>query len=255
MLDVYRRVNVISAQSNAAIKLIQNQGIHIPIFPISCGIDLHLYHPDPQVDQQMYRQRFGIDPNRKIFLFLGRIDGEKHIDLLLQAMKQLSRKDIQMVIAGHGKVEDSLRWMAADMQINQNIRFTGFIPAEDVPGLMNSVDVFVMPSEAELLSISTLEAMACGRPVLLANALALPELVREGENGYLFKPGDVTDIARYINVLADQSERWETMGKVSREIALAHDLDDTIKSFEIIYSQLVSQGPVAEIKLEVRTSV
>jgi hypothetical protein len=45
------------------------------------------------------------------------------------------------------------------------------------------------------------------------------------------------------------------MGKVSREIALAHDLDDTIKSFEIIYSQLVSQGPVAEIKFEVRTSV
>jgi glycosyltransferase involved in cell wall biosynthesis len=158
-----------------------------------------------------------------------------------------------MVIAGHGKVEDPLRRMVASMHINQKVRFTGFISSEDVPGLMNSVDVFVMPSEAELLSISTLEAMACGRPVLLANALALPELVRDGENGYLFKPGDVKDLVCLMNVLADQPERWESMGKVSREITLSHSLEDTIQKFELIYSQLAAQGSVSEVKLGVST--
>jgi glycosyltransferase involved in cell wall biosynthesis len=255
MLDVYKHVDVISAQSNAAVKLIQHQGLNMPILPISCGIDLQLYHPNPTVDRQMYRERFGIDPQKKIFLFLGRIDGEKRIDLLIRAMQRLFRDDIQMVIAGHGKVEDALRRMAADMHINQNVRFIGFIPADDVPGLMNSVDVFVMPSEAELLSISTLEAMACGRPVLLANALALPELVRDGENGYLFKPGDVKDLVRLMHVLADQPERWESMGKISREIAQAHSLDDTIQKFELIYSQLATQGLLTEVKLGVVTPV
>lgn len=118
---------------------------------------------------------------------------------------------------------------------------------------MNSVDVFVMPSEAELLSISTLEAMACGRPVLLVNALALPELVRDGENGYLFKPGDVEDLVRHINMLADQPERWVTMGMVSREIALSHSLDETLRKFVMLYSQLVLQGTVTELKHGVRT--
>jgi 1,2-diacylglycerol 3-alpha-glucosyltransferase len=251
MLDVYRHVDVISAQSNAAVKLIQRQRLHIPILPISCGIDLHLFHPDPLVDRQTYCKRFGIDPQKKIFFFLGRIDGEKRINLLIRAMRQLSRDDIQMVIAGHGKVEDHLRHMVVDMHISQKIRFTGFIKAEDVPGLMNSVDVFIMPSEAELLSISTLEAMACGRPVLLADALALPELVRDGENGYLFRPGDLIDLVKHMNLLADQPERWETMGKISREIALGHSLDDTIQKFELIYAQLVAQGSITALKLGV----
>jgi glycosyltransferase involved in cell wall biosynthesis len=253
MLDVYKHVDVISAQSNAAVKLIQHQGLNMPILPVSCGIDLHLFHPDPMVDRHMVRERFGIDHQKKIFLFLGRIDGEKRIDVLIRAMQQLSRDDIQMVIAGHGKVEDPLRRMVASMHINQKVRFTGFISSEDVPGLMNSVDVFVMPSEAELLSISTLEAMACGRPVLLANALALPELVRDGENGYLFKPGDVRDLGRHINALADHPERWESMGRISREIAQAHSLEDTIQKFELIYSQLAAQGSVSEVKLGVST--
>jgi glycosyltransferase involved in cell wall biosynthesis len=198
MLAVYRRVDVVTAQSNAAANLIHNQGLRLPILPISCGIDLQRLYPNPDVDKELFCQRYGLDASKKNFLFLGRIDGEKRIDLLIRAMQLLDRDDIRLAIAGHGKVEGKLRQLTTALNINHRVRFTGFIPAEDVPGLLNSVDVFVMPSEAELLSISTLEAMACGRPVLLANALALPELVRYGENGYLFKPGDVKDLVHYV---------------------------------------------------------
>jgi glycosyltransferase involved in cell wall biosynthesis len=118
---------------------------------------------------------------------------------------------------------------------------------------MNSVDVFIMPSGAELLSISTLEAMACGLPVLLADALALPELVRTGQNGYLFEPGDVDDLVRYINLMADQPERWEAMGLVSREISLSHSLDLTVQKFETLYAQLIAQGSEDRGKVGLRT--
>jgi 1,2-diacylglycerol 3-alpha-glucosyltransferase len=253
MLDVYKHVDVISAQSKAASSLIQQQGLKKPVVPISCGLDLQLFRPDPKVDQRMYRERYGIDLQKKAFLFLGRLDGEKRIDLLLRAIQQLSRDDIQMVIAGQGRAEKSLHSIAADIQGMHKVLFTGFIPAEDIPGVMNSVDVFVMPSEAELLSISTLEAMACGLPVLLADALALPELVRMGENGYLFKPGDVEDLLRYINLLADQPEQWKGMGLVSREIALSHSLDLTVQKFESLYSQLIAQGSMDRVKVGLRT--
>lgn len=253
MLTIYKYVDVITAQSNAAAKLIHSQGLNLPILPISCGIDLDHYYQNPAIDRELYYRRYGLDSNKKVFLFLGRIDGEKRIDLLLRAMELLDRDDIQLAIAGHGKVEDKLQQLTAKLNLEQRVKFTGFIPEEDVPGLMNSVDVFVMPSEAELLSISTLEAMACGRPVLLANALALPELVKEGENGYLFKPGDVVDLVRYMKILADQSERWETMGKMSREIAISHSLDETLQKFEMLYSQLVMQESVTELKRGVGT--
>jgi 1,2-diacylglycerol 3-alpha-glucosyltransferase len=255
MLDAYMHVDVISAQSKAAASLIQQQGLRNPIVPISCGLDLQLYHPDPNVDRNIYRQRYGIDLQKKAFLFLGRIDGEKRIDLLIRSMQLLSREDLQMVIAGQGRAAESLRQMASDLSNKQTVLFTGFIPAEDISGLMNSVDVFVMPSEAELLSISSLEAMACGLPVLLADALALPELVRTGQNGYLFKAGDVEDLARYINIMADQPERWEAMGLISREIALSHSIDLMLQKFETLYAQLIAEGSDDRVKVGLRTQV
>lgn len=253
MLAIFKHADVVTAQSNAAANLIRNQGLNLPILPISCGIDLNLCYPNPAIDRVLYCQRYGLDASKKIFLFLGRIDGEKRIELLLDAIRTLNREDIQLAIAGHGRVEDKLRQMAVKMKIENRIRFTGFIPSKDVPGLLNSVDVFVMPSEAELLSISTLEAMACGRPVLLANALALPELVRNGENGYLFKPGDEGDLVSHMNMLADQPEHWSTMGKVSREIASSHNLDVTLQRFETLYSNLIKQGSVTELTQGLRT--
>lgn len=255
MLAVYKHTDAISAQSLAAARIIQRQKLSMPILPISCGIDLEHFHPDPSIDRQLYRQRYGIDSQKKTFMFLGRIDGEKRIDLLLQAAHKLSRKDVQLVVAGSGRVQDEMHRLADDLQVTDKVRFTGFISRQDLPGLLNSIDVFVMPSEAELLSISTLEAMACARPVLLANALALPELVRAGENGYLFKPGDVDDLILYMNILADQSARWEKMGMVSREVAQAHSLDETVQKFERLYAQLITQGAVSEVGLGMDAAV
>ena len=119
------------------------------------------------------------------------------------------------------------------------MRFTGFIPNEELHVLLNSVDIFTMPSEAELLSIASLEAMACGRPMLLADAVALPELVTPDVNGYLFKPGDPADAARCMALLADHPERWAEMGKASVERAQEHSLERTIERYETLYQQAV----------------
>jgi 1,2-diacylglycerol 3-alpha-glucosyltransferase len=96
-----------------------------------------------------------------------------------------------------------------------------------------------MPSDAELQSIATLEAMATGRPILAANARALPELVQPGVNGYLFEHGDPENAARAIAKLVDQRDDWAAMGAASREIALPHNLANTIHRYEELYSTLL----------------
>jgi len=85
--------------------------------------------------------------------------------------------------------------------------------------------------------------MASGRPLLLADAVALPDLVTPGENGYLFKPGDSDDAARYINLLADQRDKWEAMGKVSVEKAQYHGLENTISRYEALYEDVLKKNP------------
>jgi glycosyltransferase involved in cell wall biosynthesis len=105
--------------------------------------------------------------------------------------------------------------------------------------LLNSVDIFAMPSEAELQSIATLEAMACGRPVLAANARALPELVEHGVNGFLFRAGDVEDAAQWMARLADQRERWAVMGAASLAKVRPHSLSNTFRRYRELYRSLL----------------
>lgn len=241
MLETYSHLDAISAQSCVAADILSRQGLDMPVSAISCGLDVNRFKPDVNIDRRIYQQRYGIDHEKTIFLFLGRIDGEKRIDLLIKAMQLLPRDDIQLVIAGKGRVEAKLHKMAAELCQNHKIVFTGFIPDADLPGLLNSVDVFVMPSDAELLSISTLEAMASGLPVLVANALALPELVRQGENGYCFTSCDVDDLVNKMSLITNQSNQWPKMGEVSREIAELHSLEHTIDEFEQLYMELLGQ--------------
>ena len=235
MLEVYNRVEVVTAQSRVAAELIRAQGLRPPIFPVSCGIDLKRFYPNPSVDRLACRARYGLDPQRTIFLFVGRVDKEKRVDILLRALHLLQRDDIQLVVAGRGAALGEFQDLARSLKLGERVRFTGFIPNEDLPMLLNSIDIFTMPSEAELLSIASLEAMACARPVLLADAVALPELVTPGVNGYLFKPGEAEDAARHMGLLANQRDRWEQMGRASLEKAQAHSLELTIQRFESLY--------------------
>jgi 1,2-diacylglycerol 3-alpha-glucosyltransferase len=160
------------------------------------------------------------------------------VDVLLHAMARLPRDDIQLAIAGRGAYSSQYKALARSLNLGERVHFTGFIPNEDLHVLLNSVDVFTMPSEAELLSIATLEAMACGRPVLLADAVALPELVRPGVNGYLFKPGDPAEAAQCMADMAEECERWSEMGRASFEIAQEHGLDKTIERYEDLYEKV-----------------
>jgi glycosyltransferase involved in cell wall biosynthesis len=109
---------------------------------------------------------------------------------------------------------------------------------------LNSIDIFIMPGDAELLSIASLQAMACARPMLVADAVALPELVSEFENGLLFRPGDVDDAAHCLAFLVDHPERWSDMGAASLLRSKNHHLDHIISEYEKLYRSLVDEEPI-----------
>ncbi|MGE5074092.1 MAG: glycosyltransferase family 4 protein, partial [Anaerolineae bacterium] len=163
-----------------------------------------------------------------------------------RALKLLKRDDIQLGVAGQGQAVAGWTAMAKKLGLGDRAVFTGFIPNEDLPKLLNSVDFFTMPSEAELLSIASLEAMACGKPLLLADAVALPELVAPGVNGYLFKPSNPSDAAHHMELLADHPEKWAEMGRASLERVQDHSIEKTVSRYEALYRQAVSGKPVVE---------
>ncbi|MGD0574751.1 MAG: glycosyltransferase [Anaerolineales bacterium] len=242
VLGLYNRLDVATTPSKTAAEIIHRRGLRVPVFPISCGVNLKRFGSGAVLNRQAMRARYGLDPQRRLFLFVGRVDREKRVDVLLRALALLHRADLQLAVTGRGAEWDSMRRLAALLGLEGSVQFTGYVPDDDLPGLMHSADVFVMPSEAELLSIATLEAMASGLPILAARAKALPELVSEGVNGYLFRAGDALDAARHMAILADHPERLPEMGAASLERAQLHSLEDALRNYEKIYERVLSES-------------
>ena len=109
------------------------------------------------------------------------------------------------------------------------------MPDALLPSLYAAATCFVIAGIAELQCIVAMEAMATGLPVLGARAVALPELIHSGENGYLFEPGGSVEISDRIIELFNDSALRERMGRKSREIIANHDINTTMEAFEDFY--------------------
>jgi len=195
------------------------------VVPISCGIDRRNYTPVIGPREQ----------NR--ILFVGRLTGEKKVDVVLHALAKLDPAlDAHFDIAGGGDQRKALEALAAQLGLADRVTFHGRVTDEELRELYSRASVFAIASIAELQSIVTMEAMASALPVVGANAVALPHLVHDGENGYLFEPGNVDDLVdKLTKVLTAAPEEYERMQKASLDGVAVHDINRTLDTFEALY--------------------
>lgn len=246
-LGVFGRLQLVTAPTRTAAELVERLGLKKKVIPVSCGIDLRRFNPGKQ--SSSLRVRYGIPKNRLVMLYVGRLDKEKKIDVILHAIPRIIRKvDVHLVIGGSGKMRSSLEAMAGKLGIQDRVTFTGFVPDNELPGFYRIADLFVIAGIAELQSIVTMEAMASGLPVVAVDAMALPELVHDKENGYLFPIGDINALAeRAIKILSDSKLRQE-MGKNSLKIIKAHDINRIIKRYESLYKETILLAKYSKTK-------
>lgn len=111
--------------------------------------------------------------------------------------------------------------------------------SQELANIYQAADLFIMASFFEVQSIATLEAMASGLPIVASNFSALPELVKDGVNGFLFKKGDFNDLGEKILKIIENPKLCQKMGEESRCLALAHNLTITSKKYENIYKDIL----------------
>jgi glycosyltransferase involved in cell wall biosynthesis len=207
------------------------------VHAISCGIDAHKYSPNwvPRTENRI--------------IFVGRVTGEKHIDVLLRAVALLPESlDVKVEIVGGGDQKRNLENMAVELGVADRVTFTGYVTDEELREAYHRASVLAMPSIAELQSIVTMEAMASALPVVAANAMALPHLVRDGENGYLFEPGRPEDLAAKLRkVLEASPEEYRELKEGSIRLIAAHDIQRTISTFESLYRGKPVTDPVTDV--------
>ncbi|MBO1266382.1 glycosyltransferase [Arthrobacter cavernae] len=229
MGKVMGKADVVTTPTPLAAKAMRQHAFLHEVLPLSNGIDAAAYELQPGEV---------IEPHAKpTVMFAGRLAEEKHVDVLIDAVAKTPKElDVHLEIVGGGEVRPALEAQVARLGLGSRVKFLGLASDEDLREAYIRADIFCMPGTAELQSLVTLEAMSASTPVLLANAMALPHLVRDGENGYLFTPNDSGELAAKITTLLTlPAEQLEAMGRASRAMVEPHSIEGTLQTFEDLY--------------------
>jgi glycosyltransferase involved in cell wall biosynthesis len=233
----YNRAEAVTTPTKRAAEFLEKYTGLTGVHAISCGINADNYEPswEPRTENRI--------------LFVGRVTGEKQIDVLLHAVNLLPAElDAKLEIVGGGDQRRNLEHLAETLGIRDRVTFAGYVTDDELRDAYSRATVFAMPSIAELQSIATMEAMASALPVVAADAMALPHLVHDGHNGYLFQPGNARDLADKLTaVLTASPDDLLAMKRESLRLIGAHDINRTLNTFEALYRGEPVADPVTDV--------
>ncbi|HKN96598.1 MAG TPA: glycosyltransferase [Pseudonocardiaceae bacterium] len=224
---------VVTAPTPTAVHMLCEQGFAGRALAVSCGVDLDRFASTGPGDG-------------RTVLFVGRLDEEKRVHELIRAVALVP--GIRAEVVGDGSCRAELVALARTLGVADRVRFLGFVSETELVAAYHRAAVFCMPGVAELQSLATMEAMAAGRPVVVADAVALPHLVEPGRNGWLYPPGDVPALAGRLASVFDEPGALAAMGAASRELVERHDVRHSLATFEGLYRSVIgTDGNSAEI--------
>jgi glycosyltransferase involved in cell wall biosynthesis len=230
----FNQVNVVTTPTETGAQLIRPR-LKVDAIAISSGISLEIFNPIGETKE--IKAKYLI-PDKPVLLYVGRLDPEKHIEEILEAVAVAVKKiDFCFVIVGKGTSRIGLEKLAGKLGISDKVIFTGFVPDGELPYFYKLSRCFIIASIAELLSLGTLQAMASALPVISVNAGALVELVKDNVNGYLFNEGAIPAIVRSIEDIISRDDLHKRMSEKSLEFVQRHDINKTLASFEKLYQQ------------------
>ena len=224
----YNRCDRVIAPSASTASILDRNGISNASI-VENGIDMKKFNRN--VNGKRLRNSLLTDGYEHIVLYLGRVSREKRIDTMIRAAKKLSRRDVRFVIAGTGPALDHYKKLAARYKLDGKVVFTGFVSDSDLPRYYAASDLLCMPSTFETQGIVTLEAMACNKPVVGADYLALSDLIIKGSNGEKFMPNNSSDCAKKIGKVLDNIERYSGMTGTAAKYSIEKTTDKLLNVY------------------------
>ncbi len=212
----------------------------IPSYQVPNGYDTQRYAPRPE-EGHRFRARYGIAPELPLVVTLAKLTRNKGHDVAMAALARLHEDGVRLlyVICGDGGREGELRGLAASLKLPA--LFMGLLEADELIGALAAADVVIHPSLREIFPNAVGEAMACGRPVVAADAGGTSELLgRDGSAGVLVPPGDADALAEVVRgLLADPDRRVRLGANARRRIETEFPLSRMIDGYERVLGEVV----------------
>ena len=218
-------------------KILRGMGVTSPISIIPNGVELQSFYQAEPVS----RADFGFNENDVLLVYAGRIATEKNLSFLLQSFAGVAQafNHVYLMILGGGQkqIEDETKQLAAQLNLNQRVRFTGFIPYEKLPSYLAMSDAFVTASVTEVHPLSVIEGMASGLPVIGINSPGVGDTIEDGKTGFLTTQDLASFTAKLTRLCLDANLRKQ-MGDAARQASTRYAIERTTKTMLEQYERL-----------------
>jgi glycosyltransferase involved in cell wall biosynthesis len=237
--SLYRKCDALVTPSAGMVEILREQRMNDDISLWERGVDRELFNSGRR--DQAWRQSHRIGDDDVAIGFLGRLVMEKGLESFAAAIAELRRRGVphKVLVIGDGPARE---WFEERLP---GAVFTGLVQGTELGRAVAAMDVLFNPSDTETFGNVTLEAMACGVPVVAARATGSTSLVAEGENGLLAAPGDIAGfadaLARYV---AEPRLRAEH-GRAGEERSRAYSWDAINKAVADTYQRLIERRHLA----------
>ena len=205
------------------------------------GVDLERFKPTAK--REIIRDKLNLPENKFILLTVRNLVSRMGLENLIMAIKNLVNRypDILLVIGGKGYLENRLKEIVIELNLGRWVHFAGLIPDELLPAYYQTADIFILPTKTlEGFGLITLEALACGTPVLATPIGANIEILEKFEKGLLFKGIEPKDIALGIRELLDHKDRYEDLRERCRKfIEENYSWDKFTDEVESIFHEII----------------
>ena len=237
---MYRRAESIVYPSKLGYSLLHHlTEENKPHMIISNGVSIERYKPMQVGD---FYERFTIPKDTVNIVYVGRLFPEKSVDTLIKAIPDIVEKNPKshFMIVGMGYLRQKLEDLATTLGVSNNVTFLT-LNDEDKILAYNAGDIFVSPSFAELEGMTTLEAMACGKPIIIPGAPMNASRFFVNENGLLFETANHRDLAEKILRLVLDGDLRKKMGEKSLADSKMYDINYSVSKLEELYYSLLSK--------------
>jgi glycosyltransferase involved in cell wall biosynthesis len=172
--------------------------------------------------------------------YIGRLSEEKGIRAFVRALPAIigNRKDLQVLIGGTGPLEEETGAYIQEEKLTSHVKIAGWISRDHLPEYLKTLQLLVIPSSTEGLPNIMLEAMACGTPVAAASVGAIPDVIREGETGYILKDTSPEGISETIMRILDDPEREHIAVNAKKMVKKEFSIESTVRQWKRVLEEI-----------------
>ncbi len=238
----YNRCALVLGPSQSVLDEIAKYKLHKPTRVMINSIDTRLFVPvTSEEEKKKLKHSLGIAGDS--IVYMGRLSYEKDITQLIDTLVILKKRknNVMLVLIGDGPERKTLEAYAASKGVIDSVIFTGFLYGDSLVRALQANEIFMTASKSENMPLSVLEGQAVGLPVIGVRSLGIPEIVKNGVNGFVVTPDSPGEMAEKVQEILADRKLLQKLSRGAREFALGYSEENVIKKLEDIYYSIIKK--------------